>query len=283
VATRERVAELERLFASLETQVYRDFEVILIDQNSDERLTPVIEHHRNLNVRYVRCTPGASKARNEGLRLAQGDIIAFPDDDCWYPEHLLKNVVDWFASHPEYGGLFGMLRDADGTPVGPRWPDVPCACDRSTLWDRGITPIGFLRRSVTELIGFFDERLGPGAVSGYYSGEDIDFFLRPLEHNIRMWHDPGFVVHHPSFHAPDRLRQKTYSYSKGGGYVMRAHGYPPRLFLRGMIRSLGGAVVAGARFDFFQSRMYAARAAGLFRGYVCGSRDLQKAAQAAQH
>jgi glycosyltransferase involved in cell wall biosynthesis len=276
VATLNRVAELERLLTSLDGQSYKDFEVIIVDQNADDRLLPVLRKHAGLTIRHRRCEPGASRARNAGLRAANGDIIGFPDDDCWYPEQLLATVTDWFNSHPDLGGLFAVLRSADNQPVGPKWPDRPCLCTRKTLWDRGITPIGFLRCEVTEAIGFFNERIGLGAPSRYQSGEDIDYFLRTFDHGFKMWHEPGITVHHPSFHAPERLRDRTYCYALGGGYVMRAHGYSWRLLLKGLASSLGGAVVNLLRGNIFLARIYLVRGAGLLRGYVLGPRDLRK-------
>jgi glycosyltransferase involved in cell wall biosynthesis len=276
VATLNRVTELERLLTSLDGQSYQDFEVIIVDQNADDRLVGVLRQHPGLGIRHLRSRPGASRARNVGLRAAKGDIIGFPDDDCWYPESLLATVTQWFASHPDFGGLFAMLRTADNQPVGPKWPERPCFCTRKTLWDRGITPIGFLRREVTEAIGFFNEKIGLGAPSRYQSGEDTDYFLRPLALGFQMWHDPTITVYHPSFHAPERLRETTYSYSLGGGFVMRIHGYPLSLLLKGLVRSVGGAVVNLFRGDMFLTRIYLVRAGGLLRGYVLGPRDMAR-------
>ena len=276
VATLNRVTELERLLTSLDGQSNRDFEVIIVDQNADDRLVSILREHPGLSIQHLHCRPGASRARNVGLRVAKGDLIGFPDDDCWYPEGLLSTVTQWFESHPDFGGLFAMLRTADNQPVGPRWPEHPCLCTRKTLWDRGITPIGFLRREVTEAIGFFNEKIGLGAPSQYQSGEDTDYFLRPLALGVQMWHDPTIAVYHPSFHAPERLRETTYSYSLGGGFVMRSHGYPVSLLLKGLIRSLGGALVNLFRGNMFLTRIYLIRAGGLLRGYVLGPRDIAR-------
>lgn len=278
VATLNRVTEFDRLLTSLDSQSCKDFELIIVDQNEDGRLQPVLQKHGELPIRHLHCEPGASRARNVGLRAAKGDLIGFPDDDCWYPERLVETVTKWFQSNPEFGGLFAMLRDENGDPVGPRWPDRPCPCTRTTLWDHGITPIGFLRRQVTDAIGFFDERLGPGAPSGYYSGEDTDYFLRPLTRGIPMCLDPTIVVYHPSFHAPDRLREKAYPYAKGAGYIMRTHGYPRLLLLKVLIRSLGGAVLCLFRLDMQKSQAYLVRVAGVLRGYVLGPRDINRIA-----
>ena len=64
-------------------------------------------------IRHLRSERGLSRASNIGLRVARGDIIAIPDDDCWYPKDLLATVAAWFESHPEFGLLSTALRTAD--------------------------------------------------------------------------------------------------------------------------------------------------------------------------
>jgi glycosyltransferase involved in cell wall biosynthesis len=276
VATLNRVTELERLLTSLDRQSYRDFEVIVVDQNPDERLVSILGQHPGLNIQHLRCRPGASRARNLGLRAAKGKIVAFPDDDCWYPEHLLEEVSEWFASHLEFGGLFAILRGPDNRRVGPKSPPYACRCTRANLFDCGSTPNGFLRREVTVAIGFFDERIGLGAPSQYQSGEDVDYFLRSLERGFHLWYDPEITVHHPDFHAIDRVRQRAYSYALGGGYVMRAHGKLKLRFARAVIRSFGGAIVRLLQGDWQRSRAYLLSTVGLLRGYVFGPRDVRR-------
>jgi glycosyltransferase involved in cell wall biosynthesis len=98
VATLGRVDELNRLLASLENQD-AGFEVLVVDQNPDDRLAPVLAAHSRLAARHLRSERGLSRARNVGLRAAQGDLIAIPDDDCWYPAGLLARVEEWFRQN----------------------------------------------------------------------------------------------------------------------------------------------------------------------------------------
>ncbi len=274
VATMSRVAELDRLLASLERQTYRDFEVIVVDQNPDDRLVPVLFRYSRLTIRHLRCSPGASKARNVGLRAARGEIIGFPDDDCWYPDDLLAKITAWFPAHPEWDGLFGVLRDEKNRLTGPKWPQVGCPSTPETLWGAGITPVAFLTRRAVEAVGSFDERVGPGVASGYYSGEDLDYMLRSLTQGFRMWHDPSLAVHHPDFHELERLTQKAYCYAKGGGLMLRMHNYPRSTFFRALLRSVAGAGVFLCRCEFRRSRLYLLRGAGLLHGYLHGQRDI---------
>jgi glycosyltransferase involved in cell wall biosynthesis len=279
VATKDRVSELERLLTSLDAQTYRNFEVIIIDQNKDGRLAPVLQRHSGLDIHHLESEPGAGRARNVGLREARGDVICFPDDDCWYPASLLESVRDWLEGHREFDAVFTTMRDEKDQPVGPRWPPGPVLVTRNNVWDCTIFVSGFLRRAATDAIGMFREDIGVGAKSAYQSGEETDYFLRALALGFRMWYEPALTVHHPKLHDLARMRAKTLPYALGCGYVLRRHGYTWWEFGRFLARSMGGAVFSLCKGDLPRAKDYLLRGAGQLRGYCCGERDLARLAE----
>ncbi len=107
--------DLELFLASLRVQVFQDFELIAVDQNPDERLFPLLAPHaERFPIHHLRTLAGGvSQARNAGLQHAGGDVLAFPDDDCRYPPDLLRRAAEFFAKHPEIGGLAGRLVDEE--------------------------------------------------------------------------------------------------------------------------------------------------------------------------
>jgi glycosyltransferase involved in cell wall biosynthesis len=274
VATKGRITELDRLLTSLTRQSYRDFEIVIVDQNADKRLDPVLRQVVGLSLKHLRCSPGASRARNIGLRVASGEIVAFPDDDCWYPETLLRDISDWFQTNTEYGGLFAIMRGPDNKRVGPKSPYFPCDCEPATLFDCGATPNGFLRREVTDAIGFFDERIGLGAPTNYHSGEDVDYFVRALELGFRLRYDPQFTVHHPDWHNMDRVRPRVYGYALGGGFVMRVHPNLKVRFVRTVVRCFGGSLIRVFQGNWDWARAYFLSTVGLIRGFFFGPLEL---------
>ena len=270
VTTIDRVGELERLLASLETQTYRDFEVIVVDQNPDERLAPVLQAHPKLAIRHLRSGRGAARGRNTGLPLAQGEVVGFPDDDCWYPDHLLADVVAWFGDHSEFAVLFTCVRDADNVPVGPNWPKHAGVVTRRNVWDIGLAAGVFLRRGVTDATGLLDENIGVGSDSRYQSGEETDYYLRALERGFYMWFEHGLTVHHPNLHSLERLRSRTYPFALGAGYVMGVHRFSWWYLGERVVRSVGGAAVSLVRGEFAMADIYLKRCGGLLRGYLAG-------------
>lgn len=93
---------------SLAAQTTRDFEVILVDNNSTDDSLATLHRWRDsmagsgLSIRILECdTPGASAARNMGLAAAKGRWTMFFDsDDTMRPGHIAR-VIDVIASNPD--------------------------------------------------------------------------------------------------------------------------------------------------------------------------------------
>jgi glycosyltransferase involved in cell wall biosynthesis len=277
VATINRITELDRLLTSLDGQVYRNFEVIVVDQNPDDRLAPILLRHPGLAINHLRGEPGLSKARNVGLPAASGKIIAFPDDDCWYPRHLLESVNRWFVSHPAFALLSTALRTADYRLSGPNSPATARHCTKWNVWSCAVSTAIFMRLSVYDTVGDFNEDIGVGSGSDYQSGEETDYVLRALAHGFGMWYEPSLTVHHPPLHSIARLRETTYPFALGTGLVLRMHRYPLHRVGGQLIRSLGGAVVSLCQGDLARAQVYALRGTGQLVGYVAGRRSSRSA------
>jgi glycosyltransferase involved in cell wall biosynthesis len=269
VPTRNRVTELVRLLRSLDIQTYKNFEVIVIDQNDDSKLLlPVLAQHPEMTIVHLRSAPGVSRARNVGIRIARGAVIGFPDDDCWYPADLLANVVQWLDANPEYGGLFTATRSEENKLQAPRFPLQRGACTKKSILRCAVIVSTFFRAGVVKTIGFFQEDIGPGTASPYQSGEDIDFVIRPLDHNVRLFYEPDLTVYHPDLNSRERLRRVTFSYSVGLSHVLRSHDYSWLVFCELVGRSVSGALYHLVRGDLEGAYIYTQRAAGQLRGYM---------------
>src|SRR4051812_15522441 len=98
LGTKGRTDELRRFLHSLSSQTSGRVELIIVDQNEDDRVHQVLRSVPvDIPTSIIQSKPGLSRARNIGLRHANGSIIGFPDDDCWYPPDLLGRVLKAFS------------------------------------------------------------------------------------------------------------------------------------------------------------------------------------------
>ena len=264
VATVDRIGELERLLASLEAQTYRAFRVLLVDQNGDDRIQPILGE-RDLDVVRLRADRGLSHARNAALGEIRADLVAFPDDDCILAPGLLAQVARRFDGSLD--GLTGRAIDETGRS-SPSWARDPALLTRENLWNRAISFTIFLRAPLVRQVGRFDEQLGLGAKTSWTSGEEIDYLVRALDAGARIEYDPDVVVTHPGKRvSPAALRSLGSRDGASVGYILRKHAYPKRVVGRMLIRPIGGALVALARRDRAQAAFQLSTLRGRLLGY----------------
>jgi glycosyltransferase involved in cell wall biosynthesis len=251
---------LRDLFASLERQSRQDFRVLVVDQNDDDRIEPLLRDRRFETLR-LRSRRGLSRARNAALADVRADIVAFPDDDCVYPKDLLARVRDRFESDAALDGLTGR-----GGP-SPPWRDEAAILTRENLWNRAASYTMFLRVELVRRVGEFDEQLGLGSGSPWSSGEETDYLIRALDAGARIEYDPTFVVQHGV--EARNLLEVAGRDARSIGYILRKHGYPMMTLARMLARPIGGALLALARRDRERASIHAAT----FKGRLAGLRE----------
>ena len=274
MATRDRLWEVERFLKSLDSQTHRAFELIVVDQNKDERLLPLLAAYREkFSILHLRSEPGSSRARNLGLRHITGNVVAFPDDDCWYLPQLLERITGLFRDHPELDGLTGRMTDEAGRSGATRFDKKPGLLAQANVWKRVATFTIFFRRSVVEAVGEFDEALGPGAGTVWGGGEDIDYALRAIEAGFQVYYRPDIYVFHPSYPSPpeydySKLAERSYGYNTGIGRVWRKHGYPLWFVAYYLVRPIGGAILSLMQGDKGKVYFYFNALQGRVRGWL---------------
>jgi len=230
VPTIRRVDQLRRLLASLARQTHANFHVLLADQNPPGMLDALVGEFSSAMAIERRLVParGVSAARNAMLDLADGEIVAFPDDDCHYEPETLATVARLFGDHPEYGIIMGSwYRTPAEAPTLSRTHAFVTPETRFSVFHRGETYVQFYRREAVEAIGLFDVELGPGTGLPYGCGEDTDYVLRGLElgsrvgraQAIRVYHDPTDVT------SPATVARAVV-YGRGRIRLLQKHGFP---------------------------------------------------------
>ncbi len=246
LSTKDRTEELARFLRSLDAQSERSFELIVSDQNSDDRLTPILRpYEARFPLRRVRSSGGISRGRNAGIPLARGRIVAFPDDDCWYPDDVLATVLRLFEANPDWDVVSGRSVDERMRDTQGRWLDHVVRADRRNVLRMGISYTIFARASAIAAAGPFDNSLGVGAGTPWGSGEETDFLLRALAREQDVVYTPEIFVHHAEkiVEYSRRARDRQYAYARGLGRVLAKHHYSLLEAFGHFGRPLAGALV----------------------------------------
>jgi len=268
-ATIERTTELDSLFQSIASQNYPNVECIIVDQNQDNRVQEVSDRWKDfLHLRILHSLPGLSKARNIGLAVAKGDILAFPDDDCWYTPSLLENVADWFESHPEFDILTVGAKDADGVSSGNRWIQDQCEIRPSNAFRTTFSSTIFIRRTAASRDLLFDESLGVGSWSRFRCGEETDYILNLLKCGTRGHFSRTWSIGHPK---RDMLSgqidgSRATGYGLGMGRVLRKHSLS--LLAAGFVTyDLARSLIVAAKGSLDGAELCMNHAQGIVEGY----------------
>jgi glycosyltransferase involved in cell wall biosynthesis len=175
--TKNRNNYLSLAIRSVLSQTYPDFEVILIDASGDA--AEIVRRFNDNRIRYIfsENDRGVSAARNIGIRLAQGEYIAFlDDDDVWLPSKLQKQL-EFIEKNPAvalvYCGIW--IINSFGKTIGFILPYKGQVYPEILKWNciGGCSRV-LIRKSNLNEIGLFDEDLTVG--------EDQDLWLRMSKH-----------------------------------------------------------------------------------------------------
>lgn len=242
-----RTDELDACLGSLRAQTLGDFELIVVDQNPDDRLASVLAPYEgSFPILHLRPEErGLSRAKNLGLSRASGEIVGFPDDNCRYPPDLLERVDRFLAGHPGVAGVCGRSVDEEGKDSNLRFDVRRGPIDRFNVWRRAMAYSIFLRAPAARSTRF-DEELGPGAGTPWWAADEIDYLLRVLGRGASLLYNPDLVAIHPQpISGYDRAAmRRAYHYGCGMGHVLRKHRYPLPFVAKMLFHPLKNAALA---------------------------------------
>jgi GT2 family glycosyltransferase len=218
VISYRRPDDLARCLGDLAAQ--RDpgpFEVVAVLQCYEPAAVEALDRSYGRRVRLVLSTHdtplGVFGARNEGIRRARGEIVAFVDDDCRVPPTWLNRLVR-FYDEPDVGGVGGYVRNPTIDRLAHRafcelWGLNPRRYTIDAAGFHHLTRYGFprrtreadwlsggnmsFRREAMREVGFFD------SIYGNYGFDDPDYSLRVRRAGWRLVVSPELTVdHYPS-------------------------------------------------------------------------------------
>lgn len=196
VITRNHGAYIEQALTSLDSQTFRDFHVVVVDDNSSDSTTDCIRRwvaRTSLDAAliYNERNLGMCASRNRALAACRGEFVAaLSGDDYYEPDRLDRQVGFFDAQDGSVAAVFGTVRivDPGGREVGVWFEgasDVPQGRIFSSLIRGNFLPAPsvMVRRAVIGELGGYDESL-------FY--EDYDMWLR-IAHRYAFAYQPAIV------------------------------------------------------------------------------------------
>ena len=182
IPTHNRAALLGNAIQSVLDQTFEDFELLVVDDGSEDHPEQVVRSFSDPRVRFIRhpVARGGGAARNTGIQNTHGPFVAFlDDDDAWYPEKLDLQVALLEKGARKLALVYGGydIGDASGAQLtGTKTPIARGNLRHQLLSSNviGGTSLILVRRAALEHIGGFDENLP--------SFQDHDLYLRLSEH-----------------------------------------------------------------------------------------------------
>lgn len=251
LCTRDREDQLRTALTSVIAALGPDDEVVVVDNAPKTGATrKVVDGFADPRLRYVlEPRPGLSIARNTGARAANGDFLAFTDDDVVVDAGWLSGLARGFTRAPNVGCVTGLVPSAELDTDAQHFFDRKVSWSSSTTarlfdledhrdagplypYSAGVFGTGAnfaVSRKALEAIGSFDEALGAGALTK--GGEDLDWFVRTLQHGYAVAYEPGAIVWHRHRRDLEALTEQLYGYGTGltaflVKHLMTRHGFP---------------------------------------------------------
>ncbi len=261
------------LLKNLNTQNYKNFELIVCDQNPNTIIKEQIDNfHSEFDVRYIKIdVPGLSNARNHGLDVANGDIIGFVDDDCSYPADFFEKISNYFVENNDLRIKSVSIRnekDLSLLPFTPIKEKVPITF--RNIFDT-ITSVGFFHSKNNNVR--FDKKFGLGAEFG--SCEEMDYVYQLLLNGFSGFYLPELYVMHPKvLNLKDQNINNVFKRSKGHGAYFKKNNLPMFKSLQIiLIRPLGGLILSLFKFDLKLFKRYQNMLSGRIIGYYSYKRN----------
>jgi glycosyltransferase involved in cell wall biosynthesis len=218
VPTRNRAHLLKDCLPTLRAALRPQDELIVADSASTTRA--VRDVAREFGATYVRCDePGTSRARNAGWRAARSDIVAFIDDDVRVDPSWAQALANAFTD-PGTTFVTGYIgeppEEGAGAPaVAQMVATEPARLDATTTGLIGHSANLAVRKQALELIGGFDEMLGPGV--RFKAAEDLDLFDRLFGAGYIGRYEPSASANHTSWRRIREYVKLQGAYGYGAG------------------------------------------------------------------
>jgi len=202
IGSRNRPEVLRRCIESILAQNHDDFEVVVLNDASDDpsTYTQCIQQFRDPRISLIRSETqlGVAGGRNHLFKRASGEIFFIVDDDAVVVEpNALTHLQQLFAAHPEIGIVACQIIEKDSNgKVSWKVPFPKKSLARSPDLVKQPQFVSYflggahaIRRQVIETCGDYHPEL-------MFGEEELELAYRAIEHRWKIFYEPKVIVHH---------------------------------------------------------------------------------------
>lgn len=199
------------------------YEIIIVDDGSNDNTAEIL---KSFNIRYHRQdNKGPATARNKGVEMAEGEIVAFTDADCIPDSNWISEIVLPLES-PEIVGVKGAYRTTQ-TSLWVRFAQAEFneryrILSHHKYIDMVSTYSAAYKKSVFLLMGGFDVSFP------FPNHEDTDLSYRMAQRGYKMVFNPKAVVAHLN-HPNSFFRYTRLKFWRGYWRMIVYRKYPNKI------------------------------------------------------
>lgn len=187
-----------------------EIEIVIIDNNSTDNTEVIcnglIARSNDTPIYYFKeHKQGLSHARNRGIEVSNGLLLAFLDDDAFAHEKYVRHTLDFFGQNTGVTAAGGVIL-LHFENKEPAWYShyigsllgYFCPWENSRAFDKKQYPRGsnmIFRRELFRKYGFFNPELGRKG-EGMLGSEEKEMFGRIYSGNENVWYFPQAVIYH---------------------------------------------------------------------------------------
>jgi glycosyltransferase involved in cell wall biosynthesis len=180
ILTKNRLVFLKQALSSIQRQTYKDFEVVVVDDGSNDGSGDFLKSIQSggdmvgdFKLISHQVSQGITLSRQEALSLARGKYVSIlDDDDQWVDNYKLRKQVGFLDEHPEYVLVGGGIKIMGKTPFNKYRPKTDTEIRRTMLFRNNFftSTVMFRRDSAVRVGGFIKDEID--------LAEDYDLWLR---------------------------------------------------------------------------------------------------------
>lgn len=201
INSRNRLRSLFRCLESVFNQDYSDYEVVVLDDASEEMhlCPPLVEMFKSPLLRCLRSEIqlGVAGSRNLLMKEASGDIFCFIDDDAYFEDsNAITRFVKAFSISKHIGIVAcKVINHCENNtdllvPFSKYWRRrEPTIVENAQFVSYYLGTCHAIKREVIENCGFYQDKM-------MFGGEELDLSYRAINAGYRIYYEPSIVVHH---------------------------------------------------------------------------------------